>query len=86
MIHVVIATGTEAEIDAVRTQIVQISQGWLPIGVGVWLMGSEHNAQILRDHLSQFTAQIAIIRLQGNWATRGFPRVAEWLQNGQHFF
>jgi len=86
MIHVVIATGTEAEIDAVRTQIVQISQGWLPIGVGVWLMGSLHNAQVLRDHFGQFSAQIAVIRLEGNWASRRFPRMAEWLQNGQFFF
>jgi hypothetical protein len=49
-------------------------------------MGNAATEDILRDHLGRYGAQVVVIRLQGNWASQGFPQLAEWLQAAQNYF
>lgn len=85
MVHIVVMIGPG--VIGATAQIPMISDGWIQVEPGVWLVASVLDAQQFRNHFQQLDVEILVARLYGNWGTTpGLAQVAHWLKGADSVF
>jgi hypothetical protein len=71
----------------VLPQLRAASNGFFVLGEGQYVLGMEANSGAIRDWLRTLGAQhVAVLQLQGGWATFGRADLAEWLRGAAGIF
>lgn len=69
------------------TQLRTTSNGFYPLGDGMYLMVTNSTAAMMRDWLRLLGAtEIAVIPVQRGWATWGNDALANWLRGAGNLF
>jgi hypothetical protein len=86
MVHIVVMTGPG--LGEAVSLVPAISQGWIQVQLGVWLVASALDAQQFRDYFQALDVQMVVVRLYGNWGTKGagLAQVANWLKGARNAF
>jgi len=96
MIHLVVLRGNAIVVANSVEGAKRIASGWALLGGGPGNDGTMTTSMLLtidqptgaiRDYFSRTpNLQILVARLEGDWAARGMPDIAVWLQNSAIFF
>lgn len=87
MIHIVVFIGQPSAIEPAAARLRTHANGYAQVSPSTWVVGYDHEAQILRDLLGSLPGvSVLVARLSGNWAGRGIGNVGDWLQNANPYF
>lgn len=87
MILIIVLDGPPQAIANATQLATQMANGWRRLAPNVLLINSAEHAQFVRDYLGTVPgAQVGVVRVTAQWATRGMPELALWLQGAAGYF